>query len=87
MTQEAQVLEILERRGSITSWEAITELHITRLSEVIRKLRKSLEIVTVYHTKRVDGVTKRWGEYVLIKKPHGGQDREATLGNEAEASP
>ena len=82
MTQEAQVLDWLERRGSITSWEAITELHITRLSEIIRRLRKNHEIVTLYHTKRVDGVTKRWGEYVL-KKPHGGQGREATLGNEA----
>jgi len=38
-TQKMQVLNHLKEHGSISSWEAITNYHITRLSEYIRALR------------------------------------------------
>ena len=39
MTQRRQVLDHLVKHGTITSWAAITEYRITRLSEFIRQLR------------------------------------------------
>lgn len=40
MKQEEKVLRHLKELGSITSWEAIMEYGITRLSAVIFNLRK-----------------------------------------------
>lgn len=40
MTQEEKVLRHLKQFGSITSWEAIMEYGITRLSAKIFNLRK-----------------------------------------------
>lgn len=40
MTQKEQVLHHLKRHGSITSWEAIMEYGITRLSAWIHELKK-----------------------------------------------
>lgn len=40
MTQDEKVLRHLQEIGSITSWEAITEYGITRLSAKIHNLRK-----------------------------------------------
>ena len=40
MTQKEQVLAHLKKHGSITSWDAIIEYGITRLSGVIYKLKK-----------------------------------------------
>lgn len=38
-TQKQTVLNHLRQHGHISSWEAITQYHITRLSEYIRSLR------------------------------------------------
>ena len=40
MTQDEKVLRHLKQFGSITSWEAIMEYSITRLSAVIYNLKK-----------------------------------------------
>jgi hypothetical protein len=40
VTQQQMVLDHLKQNGSITSWEAITDYHATRLSGIIFNLRK-----------------------------------------------
>ena len=40
MTQEDMVMDFIERKGSISSWEAIMELGITRLAAKIWKLNR-----------------------------------------------
>ena len=50
-TQKDEVLRYLEENGSITSVQAFSELHITRLSSIIHRLRqKGLQI----HSEMVD---------------------------------
>lgn len=62
--QKEIVLEHLKKRKSITSWEAISLYRITRLADVIFKLRSLYEIVSIKETK----AGKNWVRYVLIKK-------------------
>ena len=38
-TQKELVLQHLKHRGAITSWDAITDYGITRLPEIIRRLK------------------------------------------------
>lgn len=65
MTQEQIIREHLEKHGHITAWEAITEYHITRLSEMIRRLRVSgMEIETEMITKNNNGKTSNFAKYV-----------------------
>jgi hypothetical protein len=62
------VLKHLEKYGKITSWEAFTKYHCTRLSAVIFQLRKTHKITTsdvYYQTK--DGKLKKYGLYKLEK--------------------
>ncbi len=64
ITQKDQVREHLERCGSITSWGAIQEYRITRLSEYINQLRQEgMNITTTW--KSANG--KQWGLYELVK--------------------
>jgi hypothetical protein len=53
MTQLNQVRGQLLLHGEITSWEAITKFHITRLSEYIRILRHEelMNITDVWERK------------------------------------
>lgn len=67
VTHEDRVEEYIKKRGSITSWEAIKEFGITRLSAVIYKLRneRDLEIETRYETmKNRYGDTVNFARYV-----------------------
>ena len=65
MTQAARVLLYLKQNGSITPWQAIMELHITRLAAVINKLRShGHNIITTIKTNK----GTRWAEYT-IKEP------------------
>lgn len=60
MTQNERVLRHLKDYKSITSWEAITEYGITRISSVIHRLRKNgFKISTEYKTKQ-----NRYGDKV-----------------------
>lgn len=66
MKQETIVLNHLQEHGTITSWEAITKYHITRLSEMIRRLRaKGHNITTERVYKEKDGETVMYGIYTL----------------------
>jgi hypothetical protein len=61
-TQRRQVLDHLLKYGTISSWTAITEYHITRLSEYIRQLRsENKNIVSTWKESK----GKRWVEYSL----------------------
>ena len=63
-TQENQILNHLIKHKFITSWEAIQEYRITRLSARIYELReKGHNIIT----KNVSENGKRFAEYSLIK--------------------
>ena len=63
-TQENIILDHLKKHKFITSWEAIQEYRITRLSARIYELReKGHNIIT----KNVSENGKRFAEYSLIK--------------------
>lgn len=64
MSQNEMVMEYMQKNGSITTWEAITALHITRLSARIKNLRDAG--VGINDTRHYDPETgARWTEYFL----------------------
>ena len=63
-TQENQMLNHLKKHKFITSWEAIQEYRITRLSARIYELRERGHNII---TKNVSENGKRFAEYSLIK--------------------
>ena len=67
MTQEQQVLEYIEKHGSIDAWQAMRELHIMRLASRVHDLKEAgVPIVGVMKTRVAkDGTVKRWKEYSL----------------------
>ena len=63
-TQENIILDPLKKHKFITSWEAIQEYRITRLSARIYELRERGHNII---TKNVSENGKRFAEYSLIK--------------------
>ena len=63
-TQENIILDHLKKHTFITSWEAIQEYRITRLSARIYELRERGHNII---TKNVSENGKRFAEYSLIK--------------------
>ena len=66
--QKALILTHLKLFGSITSWLAIENFHITRLSEYIRQLRR--EDGWIIDDKFESEGDKHWMRYYLIKDKH-----------------
>lgn len=60
ITQEIRVLDYLIENGSITSWEAIKEFGITRLSAKIYNLRKDGWLIN----KEFKSSKNRYGDIV-----------------------
>ena len=58
-----RVLRLLKEQGSITTWEAFTELGCTRLSEYIRQLRTEYDIKDEWLYS-----VNRYGEKVQYKR-------------------
>ena len=60
---KGRILAYLEEHGSITTFEAFTELNCTRLSEYIRQLRKT-------HVIRDEWIktTNKYGDNVKYKR-------------------
>ena len=58
-----RVINYMREFGSITSFEAFTELGCTRLSEYIRQARKTLNI-----RDKWEKTTNRWGNKVEYKR-------------------
>lgn len=68
ISQKEKVLKDLQRGNSIDTWKAFTKFRITRLSDVIFKLRKEgHRIGSYYHTKtnKKTGEHKTWVEYKM----------------------
>ena len=67
-TQKKKVLHYLDQHGSITTFEAVTELHIMSIAKRIEELRKDgYHIVTNY--VYVNG--NRFGMYELLEEGDG----------------
>ena len=67
MNKHSQVLAHLQKRGSITSWEAIQEYGATRLSAIIFDLKKkgyNIQTIMMESTDR-NGETSRYARYIL----------------------
>lgn len=62
MNKTRAVLEHLQKKGSITSWEAITEYRATRLSAIIFNLKNHYQIDTIL-LENADG-NGRYAKYV-----------------------
>ena len=58
-----RILRLLKEQGSITTWEAFTELGCTRLSEYIRQLRTEYDIKDEWLYS-----VNRYGEKVQYKR-------------------
>ena len=58
-----RILNYIRDFGSITTFEAFTELGCTRLSEYIRQLRLNYDIKDIWITS-----TNRYGEKIQFKK-------------------
>lgn len=58
-----RILKMLQEQGSITTWEAFTELGCTRLSEYIRQLRTEYDIKDEWLYS-----INRYGEKVQYKR-------------------
>ncbi len=69
-TARDRVLEHLEEHGTITSWEAIQNYGITRLSEYIRQLRLDGYMIASNWTENIN----RYGDkarYVVYELKEG----------------
>ncbi len=62
MNQKEMVLAHFKKRKTITSWEAIQKYGITRLADVIFRLKDSHNIVATIQT--AEG--KRWAKYTYM---------------------
>lgn len=73
LTQKQKVLDHLKEHGSITSWTAIQQYRITRLSEYIRSLRRDdgLKITSI----REKNHNTNWVRYKMFKADSNGQER------------
>lgn len=67
LSQHDIIKKHLELHGNITSWEAITKYHVTRLSAIIFNLRSDgLNISTeMIQNKKKGSYIKRWAKYTL----------------------
>lgn len=66
MTQKELVLRHMRKYGTITSWDAITEYGITRLADVILKLKRDGHNITRKMIRKKKGErTIAFAEYRL----------------------
>jgi hypothetical protein len=64
LTQEQQVLKHLKKHNHITSWEAISLYHITRLADRIFSLRAQGYAIATNMQSQQDG--KKWAKYIYF---------------------
>jgi hypothetical protein len=67
MEQKQIIAAHLKKHGRITSLEAIKLYTVTRLADVIYKLKK--DGYDIYTERRVSGSKKTYARYHLIKSP------------------
>lgn len=63
-TKTQKVLEHLQTKGTITSWEAIQLYRATRLSDIIFKLKKKNHTIVTEQCTGADGI--RYARYRYI---------------------
>ena len=71
VTQKQKVLNHLKIHGSITSWDAIQNYRITRLSEYIRSLRHEDGLNITSINEKNDNTN--WVRYKFFKEEESGQ--------------
>tara|TARA_R100000234_G_C4928188_1_gene147250 strand:+ start:337 stop:588 length:252 start_codon:yes stop_codon:yes gene_type:complete len=67
MTQKEIILDYLKKNKSITSWQAIQDFHITRVADVILRLRAdghNIETKMVIHKNSRTGKKLQYAKYV-----------------------
>ena len=67
MTQKNIILDYLKKNNSITSWKAIQDFHITRVADVILRLRQeghNIETQKVTHRNSRTGKVTQYAKYV-----------------------
>jgi hypothetical protein len=64
MSQKTKILEHLKRYGSISTWQAISEYHVTRLGAHICQLKR--EGFPIVATRETDG-KNWWANYKLVQ--------------------
>lgn len=63
--QKEKVLKHLKENKTITSWTAITEYRITRLSDVILRLRREGHNIA---TKMINGENSTYAKYIYLEQ-------------------
>jgi hypothetical protein len=64
-TKVEQVRQHLIKKRSITSWDAITKYHATRLADIVFRLKQKGWIITTTTERRGD---MTWARYTLVKE-------------------
>ena len=70
MTKSGKVAEHLRNFKHITSWEAIQKYRVTRLADVIFKLKAKGWLISTVMMESKEG--SRFARYVLLKAPKNG---------------
>lgn len=70
-SQKKKVIQWLDQHGSITTFEAVTELHIMSLPKRIQELRKDGYLILTHWTYLIDG--SKYGTYELISQEGGSE--------------
>ena len=66
-TQKEIVLDFLKKEKSITSWQAIQDFHITRVADVILRLRAdghNIETKRITHKNSITGKVMQYAKYI-----------------------
>lgn len=68
-TQTNEVLTHFQTKGSLTSWEAITEYRATRLADIVFRLKKKGHNIATVMEEAVnaEGERKRYARYYYIR--------------------
>ena len=68
--QEAQVLNYLRTHEFITGVLALRDIHVYRLSEIVRRLRaRGYKIITVIVREPLEDGFTQYGKYYLKEEP------------------
>jgi hypothetical protein len=70
MTKSAKVAQHLRSFKHITSWEAIQKYRVTRLADIIFRLKGKGWLISTVMMETKDGT--RFARYILLKAPKNG---------------
>lgn len=70
MTKQAKVMEHFRKHKHITSWEAIQRYRVTRLADVVFRLKEKGWLINTTMVETRDGT--RFARYYLVREPKRG---------------